>query len=274
MHIELNAAEQALFENIKQCAEKLAMPCWLIGGFVRDKLLGRPTKDADLVCIGDGIALAHAVAQSFTPTPPVSFFKTFGTAQVKLPWIELEFVGARKESYQTDSRKPLVEPGTLEDDQNRRDFTINALAISLNGADYGTLIDPFNGVLHLAEKRIKTPLDPAITFSDDPLRMMRGIRFAAQLGFEIDFQTFQAIKAERHRIEIVSQERITDELNKIVLSPKPSIGFDLLYRSGLLHIIFPEMVALAGAEYIDGKGHKDNFLGLISENLPERNVVF
>jgi len=259
MHIDLSTAEQALFETIKRCAVELSLPCWVIGGFVRDKLLGRATKDADMVCIGDGIALAHAVAATFTPTPPVSFFKTFGTAQIKLPWIELEFVGARKESYQPESRKPDVLPGTLQDDQNRRDFTINALAISLNESDYGTLIDPFDGVLHLTEKRIITPLEPAITFSDDPLRMMRGIRFASQLGFEIDFQTFQAIKAERQRIGIVSQERITDELNKIVLSPKPSVGFDLLYRSGLLHIIFPEMVALAGAEYIDGKGHKDNF---------------
>ena len=259
VNIDLTKQEQILFTAIGQQAEQMAEQAFLIGGFVRDKLLKRPTKDADIVCTGDGIALANAFAASISPRPVVSVFKTFGTAQVKLPWIEIEFVGARKESYHPDSRKPEVEPGTLTDDQNRRDFTINAMAIGLSKNNFGELYDPFDGRQHLEAKILKTPLDPTITFSDDPLRMMRGIRFASQLGFDIDFQTFIGIKTERERIKIVSQERITDELNKIVLSPKPSVGFDLLYRSGLLQLIFPQMVALAGAEFIDGKGHKDNF---------------
>ena len=258
------------------------MPCYLIGGFVRDKILGRNTKDMDIVCVGDGIELAAKVAEKFTPRPEVNFFKNFGTAQIKIGnwqlamgsdntpvpsllergWgevFEIEFVGARKESYSYDSRKPAVETGTIEDDQNRRDFTINAMAISLNKPDYGELVDPFNGIKDLELKNIQTPLAPAQTFSDDPLRMMRAIRFASQLNFTIHPDTFAAIGENAERIKIVSGERIADELNKILMSDKPSVGFDLLYKSGLLKIIFPQMVDLAGAEYIDGLGHKDNF---------------
>jgi putative nucleotidyltransferase with HDIG domain len=259
MEIRCTEKESFVFERIAQAAAALEMPCFLIGGFVRDKIIGRSTKDADIVCVGDGIELAHKVADSFQPRPSVSFFKNFGTAQIKLDDWEIEFVGARKESYRQDSRKPAVLPGTIEDDQLRRDFTINAMAISLNGVDYGSLIDPFNGLQDLEQKVIRTPLDPFQTFSDDPLRMMRAIRFATQLGFSIDDAAYEAIRVDAKRISIVSQERITDEINKIILSPKPSIGFDLLYRSGLLSIVFPQMVDLAGAEYIDGMGHKDNF---------------
>lgn len=235
------------------------MPVYLIGGFVRDKLIGRKTKDADIVCIGDGILLAHKVAERFNPKPIVSYFKNFGTAHIKLDEFEIEFVGARKESYRAESRNPDVEPGSLEEDQLRRDFTINALAISLNDKDYGTLIDPFNGRADLERKIIQTPLDPEKTFDDDPLRMMRAIRFATQLNFTIESKTFEAIRHHTDRIKIITQERITEELNKILLSPKPSIGLDLLYRSGVLKLIFPQLVDLAGAEYIDGLGHKDNF---------------
>ena len=259
MQISLSSYELLVARRISQKAAELGVPCWIIGGFVRDKILGRTTDEIDVVCIGDGIALAHAVADSFRPKPPVSYFKNFGTAQVKMPDLIVEFVGARRESYRAESRKPEVEPGTLEDDQNRRDFTINAMAISLNEEDFGALIDPFNGMKHLREGMLITPLDPVLTFSDDPLRMLRGIRFAAQLGFTIHPNTFEAIQSQKERISIVSGERIIDEINKMVLSPKPSIGFDLMYRSGLLHLIFPQMVALAGAEYIDGHGHKDNF---------------
>jgi putative nucleotidyltransferase with HDIG domain len=253
-HIELE-----LLKKVALSAEELRMPCYLIGGFVRDKILGRNTKDMDIVCVGDGIELAAKVAEKFKPRPEVNFFKNFGTAQIKTDGIEIEFVGARKESYNYDSRKPAVEAGTIEDDQNRRDFTINAMAISLNKADYGELVDPFNGVHDLEIKNIQTPLAPEQTFSDDPLRMMRAIRFASQLDFTIHPDTFAAITANADRIRIVSAERIADELNKIILSKKPSVGFNLLYKSGLLRIIFPQMVDLAGAAYIDGMGHKDNF---------------
>jgi poly(A) polymerase len=272
MQIVCTDKELKIFEKIAAAAAQLQVPCYLIGGFVRDKIIGRPTKDADIVCMGDGIALAHAVAALSDPKPVVAYFKTFGTAQIKLDDFEVEFVGARKESYSQHSRKPEVAPGTIEDDQDRRDFTINALAISLNKKDFGTLVDPFNGVNDIGLGIIQTPLPPAQTFSDDPLRMMRAIRFAAQLHFTIAPETFQAITDNANRIKIVSQERITDELNKIMLSKKPSIGWDLLFRSKLLHIIFPQMVELYGAEYIDGKGHKDNFyhtlqvLDNISEN--------
>lgn len=261
MDIHCTEQEALLLEKIAKAAAELGIPCFLIGGFVRDKLIGRPTKDADIVCAGDGIELAGKVADQFQPRPTVQFFKNFGTAQIKLtdPELDVEFVGARKESYRPKSRKPEVEPGTIEDDQLRRDFTINAMAISLNGEDYGRLIDPFGGIKDLDQRLIRTPTDPLRTFSDDPLRMMRAIRFASQLDFNITDATFQAIREDAPRISIVSQERITDELGKIILSPKPSIGFDLLYRSGLLKIIFPQMVDLAGAEYIDGLGHKDNF---------------
>jgi poly(A) polymerase len=259
MDISCSEKELFVFKKIAHAAWELKLPCYVIGGFVRDKIIGRQTKDADIVCVGDGIALAHSVAERFNPKAPVSFFKTFGTAQIKINGWEIEFVGARKESYQYHSRNPEVKPGSLEDDQLRRDFTINALAISLNESDYGTLLDPFKGMEDIRNGIIRTPLDPDQTFSDDPLRMLRAIRFASQLGFKIDDHTFHGIKNNIERIKIISQERITEELNKILLSPKPSVGFDLLFQSGLLHIIFPQMVDLAGAEYIDGMGHKDNF---------------
>jgi putative nucleotidyltransferase with HDIG domain len=259
MEISCTEKELFVFNKIAHTAQELAMPCYIIGGFVRDKLIGRATKDADIVCVGDGIELAHAVAKRFKPIPKVAYFKTFGTAQLKIDDWEIEFVGARKESYGYHSRNPEVKPGTLQDDQLRRDFTINALAVSLNKEDFGKLIDPFNGLRDLENKVIQTPLDPASTFSDDPLRMMRAIRFATQLDFNIAAATFQAINDNVERIRIVSQERITEEINKILLAKKPSIGFDLLYKSGLLHIIFPKLVDLVGAEYIDGMGHKDNF---------------
>lgn len=260
MQIPCTEKEAFIFHKIARAAASLPCETYLIGGFVRDKLLGRETKDADIVCVGDGIQLARETAKQFNPTPSVSFFKTFGTAHIKVAEdFDIEFVGARKESYQYHSRNPEVQPGTLADDQNRRDFTINALAISLNAADYGTLLDPFNGIGDLEKKIIQTPLDPAQTFSDDPLRMMRAIRFAAQLGFTIEAKTLQAIKDNVERIRIITQERITEELNKILMSPRPSVGFDLLYQTGLLHIIFPPLVDLAGAEYKDGVGHKDNF---------------
>jgi putative nucleotidyltransferase with HDIG domain len=266
MDINCTAEELAIINKVATAAEHLNVPAYLIGGFVRDKIIGRNTKDADIVCLGDGIALAHSTASFFVPKPYVAFFKNFGTAQIKVPienetnnLFEVEFVGARKESYNRDSRKPMVEIGTLEDDQNRRDFTINALAISLNKNDFGKLIDPFNGVQDIENKILQTPLEPEQTFSDDPLRMMRAIRFATQLNFTIAPSTFEAITTMASRIKIVSQERITDELNKIMLASKPSIGWDLLSKSGLLQIVFPQMMALHGAEYVDGKGHKDNF---------------
>jgi putative nucleotidyltransferase with HDIG domain len=259
MFVECTDAELLIFKRVSEAAELLGTEAYAIGGFVRDKILGRPTKDIDIVCTGDGIELAQKVAAFFNPRPAVTVFKTFGTAQIKLDDEEIEFVGARKESYSSNSRKPAVEPGSIQDDQNRRDFTINALAISLNKKNHGELIDPFGGIKDLDERIIKTPLDPDSTFSDDPLRMMRAIRFAAQLHFVITPETFASIIKNADRIKIISKERIADELNKILLSSKPSIGFDLLYKSGLLQIIFPQMVALAGAEYIDGKGHKDNF---------------
>lgn len=259
MQINCTERESQVFMKIADVAATLGTPCYIIGGFVRDKLIGRETIDADIVCLGDGIQLAHQVAAAFEPKPPVAFFKTFGTAQIKLADWEIEFVGARKESYLQHSRKPEVEAGTIEDDQLRRDFTINALAISLNKNDYGTLVDPFNGIRDLEAKVIQTPLDPARTFSDDPLRMLRAIRFAAQLHFTIAPKTFAAIREHANRITIISQERITEELNKILCTLKPSLGFDLMYKSGLLNIVFPALVELAGAEYIDGLGHKDNF---------------
>ena len=272
MHIEVTNTEKELLQKVGNCAQQLNMPCYLVGGFVRDKLLNRECKDLDFVCLGDGIELAYKVAASLQPLPHVDYFKNFGTAHIKFNGIDLEFVGARKESYSTDSRKPDVKAGSLDDDQKRRDFTINALAISLNKKDYGELIDPFGGVEDLSLQIIRTPLKPGKTFSDDPLRMLRAIRFASQLGFTIVPETWLGIIENAHRISIISKERIADELNKIVLSKKPSVGFDLLYKSGLLQLFFPQMVALAGAEYIDGKGHKDNFyhtlqvLDNISEN--------
>ena len=258
MDIPLQEEELSILKSIAAAGEALNTRVYLIGGFVRDKIMQRATKDMDVVCLGDGIALAHQVAKQHGDVP-VSFFKNFGTAQLYIGEVQIEFVGARKESYRSNSRKPDVVPGTLEDDQYRRDFTINAMAIGLNADDFGKCIDPFNGREDILQKRLVTPLDPDTTFSDDPLRMMRAIRFASQLHFNIDPVTFEAIRRNAHRINIVSGERIADELNKILLSDKPSIGFHLLYDSGLLKIIFPQMVDLAGAEYIDGKGHKDNF---------------
>lgn len=259
--MDINCTERELFilKTIANAAAALSLDCYVIGGFVRDKLLGRPSKDIDIVCLGDGIQLAEKTAVYFTPKPVVNFFKNFGTAQLKLKDLEIEFVGARKESYTYNSRNPKVEAGTLKEDQDRRDFTINAMAVSLNEKNFGELIDPFNGKTDLENKIIKTPLAPSNTFSDDPLRMMRAIRFAAQLQFEIEADTLKAIADNARRIKIISGERIADELNKILLSKKPSFGFDLLYKTGLLQLIFPQMTALAGAEYIDGKGHKDNF---------------
>lgn len=248
-----------IFNIISEAADALGKECYVIGGFVRDIFLQRPSKDIDVVVVGSGIELAEAVAKKLGKNAHLSVFKNFGTAQVKHLDLEVEFVGARKESYMRDSRKPIVEDGTLEDDQNRRDFTINALALCLNKARFGELVDPFDGIRDLQNFVIRTPLSPDITFSDDPLRMMRGIRFAAQLGFFLENDTFDAIERNKQRIEIISNERIADELNKIMLSRKPSVGFILLEKTGLLEIIFPELLALKGAETKDGVGHKDNF---------------
>ncbi len=247
-----------VFKTVSKVATRLGYETYIVGGYVRDLLLKRPCKDIDFVCVGSGILLAEAVAKELGNVP-VSTFKNFGTAMIRYGELDLEFVGARKESYHMDSRKPVVEDGTLEDDQKRRDFTINAMAISLNDQNYGDLIDPFGGVAHLAKKNIQTPLDPQITFSDDPLRMLRAIRFASQLNFDIEADTYEAITRNKSRLKIVSMERISDELNKIILSAVPSYGFKLLFHSGLLKEFFPEMVALHGVEYVDNKAHKDNF---------------
>ena len=251
--------EKKIFELIGQSAAELGYPAYVVGGYVRDRILGRETKDMDIVCIGSGIKLAEQLATKLRPIPRVAVYRRFGTAMLKHKDLEIEFVGARKESYRKDSRKPTVEEGSLEDDQNRRDFTINAMAVSLNEQDFGMILDPFDGLMHLEEKIIKTPLEPGKTFSDDPLRMMRAIRFASQLNFTIVPETLAAIKQYRNRIHIVSKERIAIELNKIILSPQPSVGFELLFDTGLLKIIFPEMVALQGVEIRNGMGHKDNF---------------
>ena len=259
MDIQCTDKELQILNLIADAAKAKGIKCYVIGGFVRDKLLMRETKDIDIVCIGDGIELAHQVASLLKPKPYVNYFKNFGTAQIIAGDIEIEFVGARKESYTYDSRNPVVTPGTLENDLDRRDFTINAMAISLNEENYGKLLDPFNGIADLEKKIIETPLDPGITFSDDPLRMLRAIRFASQLHFSIATKALDSIKENANRIKIISGERIADELNKILLSDKPSVGFAHLFTTGLLAIIFPQMAALAGAEYIDGKGHKDNF---------------
>lgn len=248
-----------IFRQISETADGLQQETFVIGGFVRDLFLNRPSKDIDIVTLGSGIELAEQVARSLKPRPKVSVFKNFGTAHLKYRSYEVEFVGARKESYRSDSRKPIVENGTLEDDQNRRDFTINALALSLNKSNFGNLIDRFNGLRDLENKIIRTPLDPSFTFSDDPLRMMRAIRFSTQLGFEIEVKTMQAIAANRERIKIVSAERISDELNKIMLAEKPSVGFKLLEETGLLEIIFPELQKMKGVDIVNGTGHKDNF---------------
>lgn len=249
--------QNPIFKTLSSIADKHNTEAYVIGGFVRDIFLNRPSKDIDVVVVGSGIEYAEAVGRKLNTK--VAVFKNFGTANIKYQDLEVEFVGARKESYRSDSRKPIVEDGTLADDQLRRDFTINALAINLNAGNFGELLDPFNGMEDLENKLIRTPLDPEITFSDDPLRMMRAIRFATQLNFSIDEAALNAIKTQKQRISIVSKERITDEMNKIILSPKPSIGFKHLFDTGLLHIIFPQMAQLYGVEIIKGKGHKDNF---------------
>jgi poly(A) polymerase len=251
--------KQDIFKTINQCSNELNVDAYAIGGYVRDIFLKRNSKDIDIVTIGKGIDLATLVHQKLGQEAHLSTFKNFGTAQVKFGEIEVEFVGARKESYNRDSRKPIVEDGTLEDDQNRRDFTINALAIGVSKNNFGKLLDPFNGLQDLENKILRTPLDPNITYSDDPLRMMRAIRFATQLNFTIEEKSLQAITTNKERIKIVSKERISDELNKIILSPIPSVGFKLLFDTGLLHLIFPEMVKLYGTETIKGLSHKDNF---------------
>ncbi len=248
-----------VFKIIAAIIKDQSAKAFVIGGFVRDILLKRPSKDIDVVVLGDGIAIANQVAAKIGPDVNVAVFKNFGTAMLRYEDYEIEFVGARKESYASHSRKPSVQTGTLEDDQRRRDFTINALAISLNEKDYGTLIDPFDGLSDLKHHLIRTPLDPIITYSDDPLRMMRAIRFASQLNFTIDKDSLNAIHDQRERIKIVSMERVSDELNKIILSPQPSTGFKLLFDTQLLHIIFPQMAALQGVDVVKGKAHKDNF---------------
>jgi poly(A) polymerase len=249
--------QHPVFKALADIAYTHHIEAYIIGGYVRDIFLDRPSKDIDIVVLGNGIEFAELAGKHLKSK--VAVFKNFGTAMLKFQDLEIEFVGARKESYRSDSRKPIVENGTIEDDQLRRDFTINALAISLNKETYGQLIDPFNGVTDLNNKLIRTPLDPELTFSDDPLRMMRGIRFASQLNFTIDEQALTAIKKQKDRINIVSKERITDELNKIILSKVPSIGFKYLFDTGLLQLVFPQMANLYGVDIINGKGHKDNF---------------
>lgn len=254
------ALNNPIFKVIQQAATLLQIDSYVIGGFVRDFLLKRGTaKDIDIVAIGSGIELAQKVASLLPHKPKVQVFKTYGTAMLRTDDIEIEFVGARKESYNKESRNPVVENGTLNDDQNRRDFTINALALSLSEHNFGKLLDPFNGKVHLSEQLIKTPLNPDITYSDDPLRMMRAIRFATQLNFKIEAASLQAISKNKERIKIITKERIVDELHKIMNSPKPSIGFLLLEETGLLHYILPELVALKGVDEVEGQLHKDNF---------------
>lgn len=254
------ALKDPIFREIGKAAENLSLDCYVIGGYVRDFFLGRTQrKDIDIVAVGSGIALAREVASRLPANPRVHVFKNFGTAMVRQGDLQLEFVGARKESYRRDSRKPVVEDGTLADDQNRRDFTINALALSLNPEDFGRLLDPFGGMEDLKKGVIRTPLEPGTTYSDDPLRMIRAIRFASQLGFEIDPESLKAIREYRDRIRIVSRERIVDELHKIMATDKPSVGLSLMYKTGLLEYILPELTALQGIEEIEGQRHKDNF---------------
>jgi poly(A) polymerase len=266
-----------IFSIISETADGLEQETYVIGGFVRDLILNRPSSDIDVVTIGSGIELAERVAKRLGSRIQVSVFKNFGTAMLKYQSLEIEFVGARKESYSENSRKPVVENGTLEEDQNRRDFTINALAIRLNADRFGELIDPFNGIQDIENKLIRTPLDPGITFSDDPLRMMRAIRFATQLGFSIEANTLQAITKNKNRINIISRERIGDELNKIILSSKPSVGFKLLEKTGLLEIVFPELYRMKGREELNGISHKDNFyhtLEVLDRIAPQTNNLW
>lgn len=275
-NVLVKSVEGLLFKKIAEAAALLHTDAFVIGGFVRDQLLERACKDVDIVTSGDGIELATQVAE-LLKVKKVSIFKTFGTAMFMYHDWQIEFVGARKESYSSDSRNPQVMPGTIKDDQERRDFTINAMAISLQKDDFGQLIDPFNGVDDLNLKLIRTPLNPDITFTDDPLRMMRAIRFAAQLNFQILPETLDAITRNASRISIITMERISDELNKIVMTEKPSLGFYLLDRTGLLELIFPVFTALKGAEYVDGKGHKDNFkhtLEVLDRIAPNTNNLW
>ncbi|UBZ05852.1 CCA tRNA nucleotidyltransferase [Salegentibacter mishustinae] len=254
------ALSHNIFRVITQASEEIKLESYVIGGFVRDHILQRgEPKDIDIVAVGSGIELAKKVAEILPHKPKVQVFKNYGTAMLRAYDMEIEFVGARKESYQKDSRKPIVENGSLEDDQNRRDFTINALALGLNEDNFGNLLDPFDGIEDLNSKIIKTPLDPDITYSDDPLRMLRAIRFATQLNFKIEKESLDAISRNKKRIKIISKERITDELHKIMLAEKPSKGFSLLHKTGLLHIIMPELTALEGIDEIEGQKHKDNF---------------
>lgn len=261
-----------VFRLVGSVADEVGQPCLVVGGYVRDIFLERHSTDIDFVTVGSGIRIAENLAAKLGPKTSLAVYRNFGTAQVKYKGLELEFVGARKESYSHDSRKPIVENGTLEDDQKRRDFTINAMAVSVNDANFGELVDPFGGLDDLKRRIIRTPLDPDITFSDDPLRMMRAIRFATQLDFGIYPETFSAIARNCERISIISRERIFDELGKIIRSKKPSRGFILLEQSGLLRLIFPEMQALKGTEVIDGRGHKDNFYHTLQvlDNVAEK----
>ena len=261
-----------VFRLVGSVADEVGQPCLVVGGYVRDIFLERHSTDIDFVTVGSGIRIAENLAAKLGPKTSLAVYRNFGTAQVKYKGLELEFVGARKESYSHDSRKPIVENGTLEDDQKRRDFTINAMAVSVNDANFGELVDPFGGLDDLKRRIIRTPLDPDITFSDDPLRMMRAIRFATQLDFEIYPETFSAIARNCERIAIISRERIFDELGKMIRSKKPSRGFILLEQCGLLKLIFPEMQALKGTEVIDGRGHKDNFYHTLQvlDNVAEK----
>jgi putative nucleotidyltransferase with HDIG domain len=259
MNFKTHLDKYEVFGKVAKAASKLGIEAYVVGGYVRDLVLDRHSKDIDFTCVGSGIELAQEVSKLYDHHVPLSVFKNFGTAMLKLEEFELEFVGARKESYRSDSRKPIVEDGTLAEDLERRDFTINAMAISLNESNYGELLDPFDGQKDIKRKLIRTPLAPAITFSDDPLRMLRGVRFAAQLGFDIDADSFHALSENAERLSIISSERIIDELNKIIATPKPSYGFKLLFAGKLLHQFFPEMVALQGVDSVDDKSHKDNF---------------
>lgn len=264
---------EPIFKLIQQASDELNVDSYAIGGYVRDFFLERKSKDIDVVTLGKSIDLANLLHQKLGEEAHLSVFKTFGTAQIKYHDLEIEFVGARKESYNHNSRNPIVEDGSLEDDQNRRDFTINAIAIGLSKNNFGKLLDPFNGLNDLTNKILKTPLNPDITYSDDPLRMMRAIRFASQLNFQIDEPSFESISKNKNRIKIISAERIADEINKIILSQKPSVGFKLLLNSGLLDLIFPELVKLQGTETINGLSHKDNFYHTLEvlDNVAEKS---
>lgn len=277
MKFDFHNEELTVVNLISEVAQAMNVPTFLIGGYVRDRILGRPCKDIDIVCLGSGIALAEAIAKKIPGKPHLAIYSRFGTAMLKYHDIELEFVGARKESYNRDSRKPVVEDGSLKDDQERRDFTINALAISMNKDDFGMLIDPFDGVQDLQAQRIVTPLDPEKTFDDDPLRMMRAIRFATQLDFTIDPITLEAIQKYAARIEIVSKERVLIELEKILASAKPSTGFKLLEETGLLPHVFPELQNLKGVDIHQGFGHKDNFyhtLEVVDNIVPHTDNIW